>query len=93
MSIEVRNGKEELVGVRVVDFVPDDAELDLPKGAREREGMDGRRSVVWSIPVLNAGQRVVLSYDIKTGASELPSAEVRASHALEIRTRSDRVHI
>ena len=91
VSIEVRNNREELVGVRVVDPVPEDAELDLPKGAREREGLNGR-SVVWSIPVLRAGQRIVLRYGIKTSAKVLPGAEVRASHALEIRAASDGVH-
>ena len=92
VEIEVRNGGEELAGVRVIDHVPEDAELDLPAGAKAWESLEGK-SVRWSVPVLHAGQRIVLSYGIRTGAKVLQGVEVRASHAREIRAVSDEVRI
>jgi len=92
VSIEVRSGGEELMGVLVIDAVPLDGRLDLPEGARESESVEGR-SVRWSIPVLQAGRRVVLKYGLKTAEKVLPPVDVRASQAQEIRARSDEIHI
>lgn len=92
VGIEIRNGREELADVRVIDNVPEDAELDLPSGAKEWKTIDGR-SVRWSIPVLQAGRCMILTYGIKTGAKVLPAVEVRASDAREIRARSDEVRV
>ncbi|VVC04739.1 Uncharacterised protein [Candidatus Burarchaeum australiense] len=95
VSIEVRNAGEDLLGVRISDPVPEDAELDLPMGARhgarESAGPDGRRCVRWHLPVLRAGERVVLAYGMRTSARVLPGAEVRASLGREVIAGSDEV--
>ncbi|MDO8339157.1 MAG: hypothetical protein Q7T16_00710 [Candidatus Burarchaeum sp.] len=96
VEIEVRNQGEELAGVQVADFVPEDAVLEFPRGAAHgaRESRDARgRGVRWTIPVLRAGGRIVLEYGIKTSAKSLPHAEVRATLAREIIARSDSVGI
>ena len=92
VEIEVRNQGEELAGVQVTDFVPEDAVLELHRGGRESVSVKGR-CVRWSMPVLRAGERTVLEYGIKTSAKSLPHAEVRATLAREIIARSDSVGI
>ncbi len=96
VEIEVRNQGEELAGVQVADFVPEDAVLEFPRGAAHgaRESRDSRgRCVRWTVSVLHAGERVVLTYGIRTYAKSLPHAEVRATLAREIIAKSDGVKI
>jgi len=90
--IEVRNQGEELAVVQVTDFVPEDAMLELRRGGRESTGARGR-CARWTIPILRAGERVVLEYGIRTSAKSLPHAEVRATLAREIIAKSDDVRI
>lgn len=81
--IEIRNTGEDLLGVQITDFVPEDAVLELRGGGRESTDVRGR-CVRWTFPVLRAGERTVLKYGLKTSAHALPHVEVRASLAREI---------
>jgi len=83
IEIEVRNQGEELAGVQVADFVPEDAVLELRGSGRESMSVRGR-CVRWTLPVLRTGERAVLRYGLKTSARTLPHVEVRASLAREI---------
>ena len=90
--IELRNGMGEIAGVRVVDGLPQDAELGALGGGKLVEA-GGERTLRWNVPLMMPGERKVFRYGMRTAEKRLPGAEVMATQAREIRARSDSVRI
>jgi hypothetical protein len=87
VTLEVRNGSEEIAGVRVMDTLPADAELGALDGGKLVD-LGHAKTIRWSVPALAPGERCVFKYGLRTREKILPGVEVSGTIAKQVKARS-----